>query len=307
MAPSPVLWAKPGDRVRLTVHNQLGPNMPSIHDATKVGFRQANTTNLHLHGIYDDAVHDDTFTPVHPGESKTYEYTLHPASGTSLIFYHPHAAGSTSLQSFGGMGGVLVVEDAQQEAGLRLPPLAGTRILFLQAFDLVAASKDYISTQLSNEGTSAMETAVSNPQSFVGHMLLANGRLAQTEFVAAGSWLRLKIVNGITAAVSNVHLGFWHEERTSHGDGDSNGREGKDGLDDSLCFIAVLAYDGVWLHSPRIESSFLLPPGGRADVLVGCSRYPFACACRTHMVHETLRKYSWAAHTRTYSRVSPRL
>ena len=60
-----VLWAAPGDRVRLTIRNQLGADLPAPDHA--LGFRQANTTNLHLHGVYDDAVHDNTFARVHPG------------------------------------------------------------------------------------------------------------------------------------------------------------------------------------------------------------------------------------------------
>ena len=64
-APSPVLWAAPGDRVRLTIRNRLGADLTAPDHA--LGFRQANTTNLHLHGVYDDAVHDNTFARVHPG------------------------------------------------------------------------------------------------------------------------------------------------------------------------------------------------------------------------------------------------
>ena len=119
VAPSQVLWAAPGDRVRLTVRNRLGADLPAADHA--LGFRQANTTNLHLHGIYDDAVHDDTFARIHPGGKRTYEYLLTKASGSSLIYYHPHADGATALQSFGGMGGALVIEDAAQEAKLGLP------------------------------------------------------------------------------------------------------------------------------------------------------------------------------------------
>ena len=112
LLPSPILYARPGDRVRLLLRNALGPDVASpMNDALGRGFRQANTTNLHLHGIYDDAVHDDTFARVGPGQEKLYEYSLHPRSGTTLIYYHPHADGSTTMQSVGGMGGVLVIED----------------------------------------------------------------------------------------------------------------------------------------------------------------------------------------------------
>ena len=40
----------------------------------------------------------------------------------------------------------------------------------------------------------------------------------------------------------------------------------------AACTLSVLAYDGVWLTAPRTQASLLLPPGGRAEVLVGCAR-----------------------------------
>ena len=130
VAPSPVLWAAPGDRVRLTVRNRLGADLPAPDLA--LGFRQANTTNLHLHGLYDDSVHDNTFARVHPGTERTYEYLLTKASGSSLVYYHPHADGATALQSFGGMGGAFVIEDVAQEALMGLPA-AASRVALLQA------------------------------------------------------------------------------------------------------------------------------------------------------------------------------
>ena len=169
LAPSPVLWAQPGDRVRLRVLNRLGPNSPTQPAAPN--FREANTTNLHLHGIHDDANHDDTFARVRDGQQKVYEYDLEPSSGTSLIYYHPHADGSTSLQSLGGMGGVLVIEDRAQEEQLGLRPSA-THVALLQALDFNPSSKDYLGTQLTNEGTSLMDASISNPTRFEGLMLL---------------------------------------------------------------------------------------------------------------------------------------
>ena len=75
-APGPTLYASPGDRLHIRLQNRLGPNTPSANDnaSSGPGFRQANTTSLHLHGIYEDAYHDDTFTPVRPSEERAYGY-----------------------------------------------------------------------------------------------------------------------------------------------------------------------------------------------------------------------------------------
>lgn len=255
VAPSPVLHAAPGERVRLLVQNRLGSNIATHNDVTKLGFRQANTTNLHLHGIYDDAKHDDTFARVHPGSEKLYSYHLEPRSGSSLIYYHPHADGATALQSVGGMGGVLVITDETQEAALALPAVA-TRALLLQAFNLDPTNTgDYVGTQLANGGSSTLGAAVRNPTGFQGTLLVVNGADAPREQLPAGGWLRLQLVNAVTGGYSSVHLGFGPPARS----------------DVEACMLTLLAYDGVWLNTPRAVPSMLLPPGGRAEVLVGCA------------------------------------
>ena len=86
VAPGPTLHASPGDTLRILIQNRLGPDTPCANDAIHVGFRAANTTNLHLHGIHDSAEHDDTFARVHPGEERLYEYSLHRQAGSSLIW-----------------------------------------------------------------------------------------------------------------------------------------------------------------------------------------------------------------------------
>merc|ERR1719382_1265413 len=54
MIPCATLRVKPGDKVILTLVNNLGEN----EDKTKI---PANSSNLHIHGIYDSPRHDNTF------------------------------------------------------------------------------------------------------------------------------------------------------------------------------------------------------------------------------------------------------
>jgi FtsP/CotA-like multicopper oxidase with cupredoxin domain len=260
LAPSPTLWAAPGDRLRILLQNRLGADVPSANDALHVGFRQANTTNLHLHGIYAGATEDDTFTRVRPGEEKLYEYDLHVDSGSTLIYYHPHASGSTSLQTLGGMGGALVVLDAHQEASMGLP-IAAQRVLLLQSLDLDPSSPDYALKQLANGRTSSLPWRLHNPTNFDGTLLLVNGALAGRERLACGSWLRLRLVNALVGTMATLNISF--------AAGAAGGRGGRVG---GGCELAALALDGVWLRAPRRLPYLVLPPGGRADVLVGCTR-----------------------------------
>ena len=272
-APSPVLYGRPGDRVRLLVRNRLGPDKPTpINDALRLGFREANTTNLHLHGIHDDAYHDDSFARIHPGEERLYEYTLAADSGTTLMYYHPHADGSTTLQSFGGMGGALVVEDDAQEAALGLPAYA-TRTLLLQALQLDSSKPDYISTQLSNGGTSGMSPSLVVDAACTGAclLLLVNGdEDGARQALPAGSWLRLKLVNAVTSAGGMLFLGFGGGGDGDRSGGSNGGGESHPGA--TACSLAVLAYDGVWLPAPRFQPGVLLPPGGRVELLMGCTQ-----------------------------------
>ena len=248
LAPSPVLWASPGDRVRLTVVNALGADAPTT---ASIGYREANTTNLHLHGIRDSVEHDDTFARVRPGEQKVYDFRLDATSGTTLMLYHPHADGSTSLQSFGGMGGALVVEDAAQEDALSLPVVA-SRVALLQVLNFDPTAPDYVVAMLQNGDTSAMDCAVHNPSGFSGALLVVNGGDALDEVVPLGGWLRLKLVNAVTATHmgGSVELGF---------------------SPTAPCTVAALALDGVWLTAPRKQRTVVVPPGGRAELAVGCA------------------------------------
>ena len=263
-APGSILWAAPGDHLRITLRNQLGANLRVASGVARVGFLEANTTNLHLHGVYDDASHDDTFARVQPGGVKTYQYTLHPDSGTTLLYYHPHAHGSTTLQSLGGMGGALVVEDAVQEAALALP-MAATRVLLLQSLDFDPSSSDFVGIQLESQGSSTLPATLLNPSGLSRPMLLVNGGEAQREELPVGRWMRLKVVNALVGSSSSLKLGFLAASGSPR-TGVASTRE------ESPCRMLVLSLDGVWLREPRLLASTFLPPGGRAELAVGCRR-----------------------------------
>ena len=273
LGPSPILCASPGDVVRLTVQNRLDADDVSGTAAgattQRLGFRQANTTNLHLHGIYDDAWADDTFARVHPGTSRVYEYKLQPRSGSTLLYYHPHADGATTLHSVGGMGGALVITDHAQEAALGLPTMGAPLVAVLQAFNLDETSSDFLGTQLSNGGTSLMSTAITNPANRKGWLLTINGGAPHDIELPQGGWARLQLVNAITASTGSIRLGFVPTHAT-----DALAAAPAAAAPTELaspCAMALIALDGVWLAAPRRLSSLLLPPGGRAEILVGCT------------------------------------
>ena len=92
--PGPRLRVTQGDRVRVTVHNQL-----------------PESTSIHWHGMIlpnpMDGAAEVTQPPIEPGQSFTYEFT---AGQQGSYFYHSHAA--PDRQQGLGLYGALIVDPA---------------------------------------------------------------------------------------------------------------------------------------------------------------------------------------------------
>ncbi len=110
----PTLTVQPGNRVRITLHNDLpvdevncpeGVNTPNCY----------NAGNLHTHGLHVSPAgnSDNVEISVDPQTSFTYEYNIprdHPA-GT--FWFHSHRHGSTALSVASGMEGVIIVRGSR--------------------------------------------------------------------------------------------------------------------------------------------------------------------------------------------------
>jgi FtsP/CotA-like multicopper oxidase with cupredoxin domain len=94
--PGPTLVVRPGDRVRVTLVNEL--------DAP---------TNLHTHGLYvsPSGDHDNPFVRVASGARHTYHYDITPEQRSLTAWYHPHMHGRVAPQVFGGLVGAIIVRD----------------------------------------------------------------------------------------------------------------------------------------------------------------------------------------------------
>jgi len=95
----PVWRVRPGDRLTVTLHNQL-PEM----------------TNLHFHGfnVSPRGNGDNIFVHVQPGTSFTYRVEIPEGRDVGLFWYHSHAHGRASPQIIGGLSGGLIVEGSER-------------------------------------------------------------------------------------------------------------------------------------------------------------------------------------------------
>ena len=112
--PGPTLRVRPGDVLTITLENRLG-----------------ESTNLHTHGLHvsPSGQADNVFVSVPDGGRHTYRYRIPADHRSGTFWYHPHMHGMVARQVFGGLAGVIVVEDVLDQ----LPALAGAteRVLVL--------------------------------------------------------------------------------------------------------------------------------------------------------------------------------
>jgi len=98
--PGPTLRVRPGDRLVVTLENELDTD-----------------TNLHTHGLHvspsGDA--DNIFVTVSPGQSHTYTYDIPADHRSGLFWYHPHTHGHVAEQVAAGLAGAIVVTDGIDE------------------------------------------------------------------------------------------------------------------------------------------------------------------------------------------------
>lgn len=99
----PTLRARTGDRVRVSVTNDLD-----------------ETTTTHWHGMKLPAKADGgPHQPIRPGETWTAEWVVEQPAAT--LWYHPHNHGTTEAHVYRGLAGMFVIDDA--ESGTEQDPL----------------------------------------------------------------------------------------------------------------------------------------------------------------------------------------
>ncbi|MGB3509540.1 MAG: multicopper oxidase domain-containing protein [Microcoleaceae cyanobacterium] len=114
MIPGPLIVAEPGDRVELTLTN----NLTKIEEA---GNTPANVlSNLHTHGYHTSPLGrgDNVLHLLDSGETFDYDIQVPADQTVGMNWYHPHFHGYTNTQLAAGLVGVLQVNPRHDEPDL---------------------------------------------------------------------------------------------------------------------------------------------------------------------------------------------
>jgi FtsP/CotA-like multicopper oxidase with cupredoxin domain len=165
--PGPTLRLRPGDTLRLDLVNRL-----------------EGLTNLHVHGMHvsPEANGDNIFLAVEPGQAQQYEYRLPDDHPPGVYWYHPHHHGDVADQIFGGLYGVIIVEDLADD-------LDADRERVMVVSDMTLDSSGALVTPSTMEQMRGRE----------GELVLLNGQAAPRLEARAGERERWRIVNACTS------------------------------------------------------------------------------------------------------------
>ncbi len=254
---SPTLRVHPGDTLIIHLHNDLPPTsaasashpmaMPDAKGGAdgecSGGPMSASVTNLHFHGMnIPPTCHQDDVvrTLIQPGQDFTYKIPIPRAEPPGLYWYHPHPHGYGERQIQGGASGALIVEGGTKDdpSIARLPE----RVLVLR--DQPRSDIGAIGTDIPAWDMSLNYVPVTYPEY----------RPATIETPAGGREL-WRVLNAAADTIFDLQVLVNREPQA----------------------VRIVAIDGVPInstsgaHSPT-ETSVLLPPGARAELVVTTPR-----------------------------------
>lgn len=171
----PAVKVRNGDLVTFNVTNNL-PEAAALH-----------WHGMHIPGNMDGGPHQT----IAPGKMWQASFTVGQKAGTN--WFHPHTEGQTGRQVFMGLGGLLVVEDADTDA-LDLPKTWGEDdipLIFQDRLFRADGSFDYLPT---------MQDRM---RGMLGDTLLVNGTVNATASLPSKQ-VRFRLLNASNARVYNL-------------------------------------------------------------------------------------------------------
>jgi FtsP/CotA-like multicopper oxidase with cupredoxin domain len=206
----PTIQVSRGQKVRIHFYNEL-----------------PEESIIHWHGLHVPAEMDGHPRDViAPSRKFVYEFEVRNRAGT--YWYHPHPHERTGPQVYGGLAGLFIVTD-DEEQSLALPR---------DEFDLPLVIQDRTFDE--NNDLVYLTHHMERMTGFLGNRILVNGRPRYAHKVVTRPY-RLRIVNGSNSRIYNL---AW-----------SDGRP-----------LMVIGSDGGLLPSPLERSNVILGPAERVEV-----------------------------------------
>jgi len=208
------------------------------HQKVRIHFKNdlPATSIIHWHGLHVPASMDGHPKDVIPtGETFTYEFEVLNRAGT--YWYHPHPHGRTGHQVYGGLAGLFLVSDAEEEK-LNLPN---------EKLDIPLVIQDRAFNS-NNQLVYLPRGMHDSMTGMLGDSICVNGRPDYKLSVSTRAY-RLRILNGSN---SRIYKLAW-----------------SDGTP-----LTVMATDGGLLEKPIEKKYVVLGPAERIELWADFSKYP---------------------------------
>jgi len=212
----PVIKVNRGDEVQMHVKNEL-----------------SDETSVHWHGLEVEGTADGGPHQVIP-ENELWEPVFTIDQPASTLWFHPHVIGTTAIQVYYGLAGLLIVEDENSKS-LNLPDEYGVNDI-----PLIIQDRSF------NEDGSFLYYDNMMDGAYGDHIIV-NGAIEPYLDVEQVK-MRFRIVNGANASNFDLELSDRSE-------------------------FHQIASDGGLLESPIERDSLFITPGERAEIIVDFSRY----------------------------------
>ncbi|MFH5836448.1 multicopper oxidase family protein [Proteiniclasticum sp. C24MP] len=212
----PVIRVSRGDEVRMHIKNEL-----------------SDETSVHWHGLEVEGTDDGGPHQV-IAENGVWEPVFEISQPAATLWFHPHVIGTTAIQVYYGLAGLLIVEDENSKS-LNLPDEYGVNDIPLIIQDR-SFSEDGSFLYYDN----MMDGAY-------GEHIMVNGAITPYLDVDQVK-MRFRVVNGANASNFDLRLSDRSE-------------------------FQQIASDGGLLESPVERDSLFITPGERAEIIVDFSKY----------------------------------
>lgn len=231
--PGPTLRMTPGNKYVLRLHNLLPYEAKSMQMNV---YKDPNVVNLHTHGLHisGESPADDVHRSFEGGRGGDFVYDIPADHMGGTFWYHAHHHGATTLQVSGGMMGMIVIDD----------------------------SNDNIPASVASMEEKVLQMAMLDPTvAGLGGDQLISGTMSGMRW----------IVNGIIGGEICMPPNTWQHWRVSVADPMAMLRDVSFGPE---CEVMVLARDGVWRTVAPLEltsNSIQLTGASRADFAIRAS------------------------------------